>query len=464
MSGQDHTQKTKDDPQHHQSHHEAPQEELLLPQAEMDTISGIKAFDPRSLTPRMVMQLQRTAGNQAVMRMLDSAAKQKAATPNKAIQITQDATSAQETLQRLIGFEIETGIPAKNKMDTGEYEDPDYEDFNIDLPDGSKLDIDSDPAGGGKILEFASAPVDDTQSSEDFKKIAGTWLALLTNLRTKAASSPPIRHLSSVISTAPGYARYGVNKGKPGSMERASIQATHGLRLDQVRSFFKKLALANPTGASRVGAKEQATKESVGSVDPIMVQLKTLHDPATMVGVADNHVEEVAGFFTLMANYMLSGKAVASGYAKNRSFLFYKSKLSDVRNMLVDKNPYAAEVLTDDEAVNRAALILLIVTKRKADEPLWVGTDEPNIWDWMFANLSGDDDPAFEAAKNPWGTDIKPGKVDGGLAAVVEHRDIDKVVPPGGILKLTEPQAIIDYLTAVFEANKGWENIKDDED
>ena len=362
-------------------------------------------------------------------------------------------------LQRLIGFEIETGIPAKKKMRDGTYKDPDYQDFNIDLSDGSKLDVDSDPSADCKILEFASVAVDETMSARKFRKVATTWLNLLTTLRNKALKSPPIRHLDTVIPEAPDYARYGVNTGTPGDMERVSIQATHGFRLDKVRNFLENTKLINSDGSSRVTSKEQAAHEAASSVDLIIKELKTNYDPNKYAKVKDRHVEEVAGFFALIANYMLSGKYVTSGYAKNRSFLFYKSKLSDVRNILVKKNPYAAIVLNDPKSITQAALLLLLVTKRKADEKLWIGSDKPTIEDWINQILSGTDDPAFEAAKNSWGTDIKPSQVKGGVAAVVEHRDIYKVVPQDTELKLSQPKDILDYLTKIYEANKEWEDI-----
>jgi hypothetical protein len=369
-------------------------------------------------------------------------------------------TRSSENIQRLIGFEIETGIPAKNLMDDGSYDDPSYEDFNIDMPDGAKLDVDTNPNGGGMILEFASQPVDETQESSDFRNVASTWLQLLTRLRKRALKSPPIRSLDSVIPQAPGYAMYGAESGSPGKMERVSIQATHGLRLDKVTSFLENMKLANPQGASRVTAKEQSAHGAVPNIEKILTELKDLHDPDQYPKVKDRHVDEVAGFFALLANYMLSGKSVASGYAKNRSFLFYKSKMSDVRNKLVKENPYARIVLRNKESIVKAMFILVIATQRKFDEPLWVGTDEPIIGEWLNAIFSGKEDLAFEAAKNPWGTDIAPGKVEGGIAAVVEHRDIDKVVPQDKSLKMSEPGDILDYLTKVFEANKEWEGIE----
>ncbi len=436
----------------------------LNAQTSLKGVPDSSRFDAQTLTPQKILQLQRTIGNQAVMRLLANAHERdvdKNAKPDRVSpSISKNDSTAREQVQRLIGFEIETGIPAKNEMDDDSFQDPDYEDFNIDLPGGAKLDIDSNPSGGGKILEFASEAVDETQKPEDFRRVAATWLGLLTNLRTKALASPPIRRLQTEIPAAPYYAHFGVEAGAPDAMDRASIQATHGLKLDQVRQFLGNLTLSNPTGASRVKSKETASKEAVPSVDPIMAEMKKIHDPTTIEDVEDNHVEAVAGFFTLMANYMISGKAVSTGYAKNRSFLFYKSKLSDVRNKLVTDNPYAAAVLDDPETVYRAMMILLIVTKRKADEKLWVGTDKPVIWDWMDAIFKGTDDLAFEAAKNPWGKDIKPGEVEGSTAAVVEHRDIDKVLPPDGALKLSEPAGIIDYLTKIFEANKEWEKLK----
>ena len=53
---------------------------------------------------------------------------------------------------------------------------------------GAKLVIDSNPSGGGKILEFASEAVDETQDPKEFRKTAAKWLGMLTGLRDKAAA------------------------------------------------------------------------------------------------------------------------------------------------------------------------------------------------------------------------------------------------------------------------------------
>jgi hypothetical protein len=74
--------------------------------------------------------------------------------------------------------------------------------------------------------------------------------------------------------------------------------------------------------------------------------------------------------------------------------------------------------------------------------------------------FGGTDDVAFNAAKSPWGTDIKPGIVRGTRAAVVEHPDPEKVLPPDSTLKRTQPDDIVDYLVTVFEANQAWQRLR----
>ena len=390
-----------------------------------------------------VQRLQRTAGNRATQRLLQ--------------------------IQRKIGFEIETGIPIKKKVKGKGYLDPTYQDLNHTLSDGSVLDVDANPIGGGKIIEFASAPVDDHQKTEDFQRIAALWLGLLTNLRTVALNSPPMRPIKRVVPAVKGSRYMGVEAGSPGAMDRVSIQATHGLRLDQITQFMQKVNLANPDQSSRVQGKQQAATESTASVDPLMTEIAKVYRPGMRLPfkgktpkVQPNHVEEVRGFLTLMANYMLAGKYVASGYNKNRSFLFYKSKLSDVRNSLVAQNVYAAAALRDPEVIARLKFGLVIATKRKMDDPLYSGAGDPRLNEWMRQIFAGIDDPGFEASKNPWGKDIKPDKVGGGLSAVVEHRDIGKMVQGDANLKMNDTDGILAYLSAVFEANKDWQNFPKD--
>lgn len=412
--------------------------------------------------------LQATAGNRAAARLLAA----RRGTPEGGdsprasdTPIASRLSTAEAALQRRIGFEIETGIPVKKKRTLGdgtvEYQDPDYQDIDTKLLNNSVLDVDSNPVGGGKILEFASAAVDDTAPVDQFAATAATWIAKLSELRTAALQTPPHKRLYKRVPGAPKRIRYGVRTGAPGNMDRASVQMTHGLQLEQVREFFTNLALRNNQGASRVTKKEEAAHESVPAVTPILTELAKIANPRDL-GATDAEVEQVAGYLTLVAQSMVAGRKVESGYIKNRSFLFYKSKLSDVRNHLVAHNTYAAAVLDNDRGLNLIGFGLMIATKRKFDEMLFVGTGGPAVGAWLNDILSGTDDPAFEAAKNPWGTDIAPENVDGKFAAVVEHRDIDKVVPPAGALKMSDPAALLEYLKAIYIANQNWQDLGPD--
>ena len=47
----------------------------------------------------------------------------------------------------------------------------------------------------------------------------------------------------------------------------------------------------------------------------------------------------------LLCNYLVVGPAAKTGYVKNRTFVFYKSELSDAANQSVLTNAYSKAVL-----------------------------------------------------------------------------------------------------------------------
>jgi hypothetical protein len=199
------------------------------------------------------------------------------------------------------------------------------------------------------------------------------------------------------------------------------------------------------------------------TMDIFMPNLEGIIDPATIITKKSERVQalkEVRGFFSLLAQYLISGGKAKTYYLKNHTMLFYKSKMNNVRNDLIVANPYAAALLAPlSRDIVKAQL--LTDTKRTGSDPLFMGNHASDISaaDWLDEVLSGRDDSLFEEAKNDWGTDIAPGKVKGNLAAVLEHRDLVKEIKPDASMNLTKPDLIVEYLVQVFKRNKKMQDI-----
>src|SRR5690606_428861 len=149
---------------------------------------------------------------------------------------------------------------------------------------------------------------------------------------------------------------------------------------------------------------------------------------------SQNGVPELDGLVTLMMNYLTAGSdddIAKVIYMKNRpANVFYKSKLSDVRNNLLT-TVYGNLILND--ANNRAALrtLLLIESGRTSGDPLFKADPSPinpqgiastvTVHQWITEVLSGVNDRIFDEMKNPWANPIAP---DANDEVVIELRKL----------------------------------------
>ncbi|MCP2729233.1 eCIS core domain-containing protein [Limnofasciculus baicalensis] len=406
-------------------------------------------------------------------------------TPNSAKSITQNASpSLKRTIQRKIGFEIETGIPITREENLGQYVDPnDAFDathvLEIPVLGGSKLTPDHIPRhtrdatedfDDWPIIEFASAPVDETQSIRSFKRIANTWLDLLVNLRSKVSGTPPPKPLSNYVGGAPA----DIFMGYPGlqtledeELDRVVIQATVGARLDRLANPMTAVSTVT-TGKTSVWDRAGAAGKAVTNASTLIDNVKAQIPPLTLstfnlVGKSKQRqqIDELRGFLMLISNYLVAGFDVKSGYIKNRTAWFYKSKLSDVCNDLVASNSYANTVLRGTQAAWVKSEILTVNLRLATDDVFYyapqVGLDCQTWLDEVFA---GTNDQVFENAKNPWSLDIAPDRVKGRLAAVMEMRSPGVNFDPGKMFKLsTDRDDIVDYLAVLYREQRNWQDI-----
>ncbi|MCU0541064.1 MAG: DUF4157 domain-containing protein [Oscillatoriaceae cyanobacterium Prado104] len=406
-------------------------------------------------------------------------------TPNSAKSIARNASpSLKRTIQRKIGFEIETGIPITREKNPGKYVDPNKafdatHVLEIPVLGGSKLTPDHIPGhtkdaienfNKWPIIEFVSAPIDETQSVRTFKRIANTWLDLLVNLRSKVSDTPPPKLLSSYVGSAPGdiFVGYvGEQRMTDEQLDRVAIQATIGARLDRLAQPMTAVSTVT-AGPQFIWDRAAAAGEATTNASILIDRVKVRIPPPTLnifnlVGKSKQRqqIDELRGFLMLINNYLVAGKNVKTGYLKNRTAWFYKSKLSDVCNNLVASNSYANTVLRGTQAAWVKTQILNVNVRSTIDDVF----DPPPGVDlscqtWLDEVFAGTDDRVFENAKNPWSTDIAPDRVKGRLAAVMEMRSPGVTFAPSKMFELsTDRDDIVEYLAVLYRAQRGWQDI-----
>jgi hypothetical protein len=186
------------------------------------------------------------------------------------------------------------------------------------------------------------------------------------------------------------------------------------------------------------------------------------------VGVHQDGVNELRGLVTLMMNYLTAGnddQIAKVVYMKNRpANVFYKSKLSDVRNNLLNFT-YANQVL--GQANERTALRLLILagSGRTAADPLFKADPSPvnpqglastvTVGTWLTEVLDGTDDQIFDEMKNPWANDIAP---DANDEVVIELRKMGFNLTHDNFALEDFGSGLLAYMKKVFLANKAIKN------
>jgi hypothetical protein len=421
-----------------------------------------------------LLRLQRLVGNRAV-----SAAIQRAA----------------------MGFEIETGIPiAKRHRSHGvtKYRDMRHREFEVPVLGGTdSLHVDhlptmdqgpNDEFGTLPIIEFVTAPVDESTTRVNFVNQATQWLNLLVQLRgvadARRGRSRPVR-LDRTVAAAPDWAVIGL-PNHLGRLDRVAPQATGGLRLDRVSTVFQQLSQVTragyPSGAETL--RQQAADQAIANADAIVTRLRnrdakerrrigisswfrSIRGPAPAPPPALD-VTELRGFLVMVSHYLVAGRLAESGYSKNRPAVFYKSKMSDVRNAVAAGSPYAALVLTPNADPRWYKVLyggrqwlkrkLLAQNQRAPGVPLFMktGAIAPiGVGPWLDEVLSGTDDHFFDQARNEWSQTILPATSHGRTAPVIEFRFLKQLtaVPD---LSLSQPADVVDFLADVFDMYKGW--------
>ena len=265
--------------------------------------------------------------------------------------------AAGDAVQRRIGFEIETGIPITEQIPNPDpvtagatpllHIDAHPQTMAQNVRRGSMVisadhygahaQTTAEPFDQWSIIEAVTDPINDSMSINQFDAVATAWLSRLIAIKQDAQATPPAHLLQGSYYTglpsAQGY----------GAWDRIAPQVTVGVPLDQAGKLISSFNFRG--GPAREYNATQLANAAPGKAMKVMQDLLAAVPPG---GVHQDGVNELRGLVTLMMNYLTAGnddQIAKVVYMKNRpSNVFYKSKLSDVRNNLLNFT-YANQVL-----------------------------------------------------------------------------------------------------------------------
>lgn len=389
--------------------------------------------------------------------------------------------AAGPVIQRRIGFEIETGIPITEQRVNPDpltvgatpllHIDAHPQTMAQNVRRGS-LVISADhhgpharttaePFDQWSIIEAVTDPINDSMSINQFDAVATAWLARLISIKQDAQATPPAHLLQGSYYTglpsAQGYGAWG----------RIAPQVTVGVPLDQAGKLISSFNFRG--GPAREYNATQLAGAAPGKALKVMQDLLLAVRPAS---VLQDGVNELRGLVTLMMNYLTAGnddQIAKVVYMKNRpANVFYKSKLSDVRNNLLNFT-YANQVLNHAPERSTLRLLMLAASGRTAGDPLFKADPSPvnpqglastvTVGTWLTEVLEGTDDQIFDEMKNPWANDIAP---DANDEVVIELRKMGFNLTHDNFALEDFGSGLLAYMKKVFLANKAIKNHEDE--
>lgn len=375
------------------------------------------------------------------------------------------------TIQRRVGFEIETGIPLTKRVaiNRGTHQQPSYsfqdlhpQSIGDNLKYTSKnvklvADHIHDPVhtrtptedfDKWPIIELVTDPIDDNMSLADFKNEARQWIDLLKQIKQKAQRSPPARKLKR----HPDY-YVGLPSATPyNQWDRIAPQMTAGIPLNRIGKLLTSFTMSGTISKYRAIQLSAMAPTKATLITQALLQVYPSLDASG--------VQALKGLVTMMCNYLLIGKDVQVAtirYFKNRpATIFPKTKLSTIQQYIVS-HPYPSDILLTPPKRAYLKTLLLNSTNRNPQHPLFVAgqdlqgpTNESTVTvgDWIDEVLTGIDDQIFDEMKNPWSREITPDAVD---EVIIEYRRLGNFVQTPA-LRL-EDDSLRDYLWKVYAAN-----------
>jgi hypothetical protein len=376
------------------------------------------------------------------------------------------------TIQRRVGFEIETGIPLTKRVKKGtrkpssySYEDLTPSSIGDDLKYPSKnvklvADHIDDPPhiktqkedfDEWPIIELVTDPIDDNMSLAEFKNKARQWIDLLKQIKQKAQRSPPARELKK----DPNY-YVGLPSDPPkpyNQWDRIAPQMTAGIPLNRIGNLLTLFELS--------GTRSQYRAIELSAMAPKKATLVTQDLLQQYPSTDGSGIQALKGLLTMMCNYLLIGKDVTVAtirYFKNRpATIFPKTKLSTIQQNII-KHPYPRDILLTPAKRARLKTLLLNATNRKSLNRLFIAGQDlkgptskstVTVGGWIDEVLTGADDHIFDEMKNPWSREITPDAVD---EVVIEYRRLGNFIQVTQALKL-EDDSLLNYMWKVYAAN-----------
>lgn len=395
------------------------------------------------------------------------------------------ATRMEPTLQRKIGYEVETGIPitkikqdkdnkdhyfdiyaSKHKINmTGGIISPDHVPIKRTKPQPDNEHFDDIP-----IVEFVSDAIDEDLSDEDFKKWANDSMDQLKDIRDDAqADSPP----GNNTLCAP------YNFGLPSdgitytdrNWNRISVQATLDVGLAKVG----KLVGSHGSGGQTLTGTEIDQAQIAQRAGSVAESVLKAYEKNHWGQKKKSGRAEVKGLVTMMVHHLLIGadpRAQKMIYAKNRlGGVMYKTKLSTLVNGLAG-NAYWMQILAKNTRPPKLINHMIALSNRQGTEPVYLGytdidpkrrgTDDDRssaasaitVATWLTEVVSGTDDSLFDELKNEWSEEITP---PSGIAAVEVRKPQSFLRPELGKIELSldDPEGVTDYLLEIYKWNQG---------
>lgn len=386
--------------------------------------------------------------------------------------------SSEKTVQRRIGFEIETGIPITELIANPDpltagahphvFRDAHPQTMAQNVRQGS-LVISADhtaahtntvtePFNQWSIIEGVTDPIDDSMGINAFDATATVWLSKLINIKRQAQAGPPAQQLlgSNYYVGLPSAQAYN-------DWDRIAPQVTVGVPLDQAGKLISQFPLSGTASAfNATQLAQQAPAKALSVMQQLILAIPPYYDDGR---------EELKGLVTLMMNYLTAGNddhIARVIYMKNRpANVFYKSKLSDVRNNLLNFN-YGYQILNSAMGRDALRVLLLVESGRTAGDPLFKADPDPiapqgvasnvTVHAWITEVLGGVDDRIFDEMKNPWANEIDP---DANDEVVIELRKRAFNLTHNNFTLEDFGNGLLEYMKKVYLANKAIKNHED---
>ena len=375
-----------------------------------------------------------------------------------AIPVTPDAAGGGAPVRRSFGFEIELqlGLGWADEddaaLDDGRYSAPDTHLTKYPVAaDATGFEVHIDHSaevtdvvpGSNAIVELVTKPpIDESATTQtDVEDRMQQMLDFVGSADAKTSSLAGRGKLTEVAGVQASGAKEGflfVGGDKKGGQQLASgyVQNTTVVKLSKLPAFFGQVK--EPAHTITPVAREAAKYTELATVSPNEL-IKTAKligrgwkkdegaetftskwgetkEKSEIIATTKEAVAPLVGLLSLLINQLIIGRFIkkhpTNVLLKNHlGLLFYKSKLSSVRNALTG----GAQWYLDDDA-SRAAIRAWVLAKGARtgaeDEPVVrVIPSAPTVGDWVDAVLTGTGDPLYDAAANPYSSEILPYEV-----------------------------------------------------